>query len=170
MQKTETLTWNLAEPIAMQNMLGRFLAPQARRLFASRANAVSSNYLGVSRRFATTLGPSGPPSDQVISAAQHFKRQKHLPFVLEYFMWVVFGSEALHLIWLKVDREDFREKSDHKMAVLKEVLSRLERGEAVDSNLQTEIAIMLKNKATDNKDDEADFDDDYLEKRKSILC
>ncbi|CAM0137747.1 unnamed protein product [Umbelopsis sp. WA50703] len=50
------------------------------------------------------------------------------------------------------------------MAVLKEVLSRLERGETVDSNLQTEIAIMLKNNTTGNKDDEPDIDDEYLEK------
>jgi hypothetical protein len=151
-------------------MLGRFLAPQARRLVVQRAHIDSSNLLRSSRRYATTVGPATQNRDQVMSAAQHFKRQEHLPFVLEYFMWVVFGSEALHLIWLKVDQNEFREKTDHKMAVLKEILSRLERGEAVDSNLQTEIAIMLKNNTTGNKDDEPDIDDEYLEKRKLIFC
>jgi hypothetical protein len=153
-------------------MLGRILTPFGRRIIQQRHVVTLMNPVrratpqGFRRQYATVNQlPSSQP-EKVISAAQHFKRQKHLPFFLEYFMWVVFGSEALHLIWLKIDQQEYRDKTNHQIAVLKEVFARLERGEAVDDNLHTEISMLLKKKAGDKKDDIPEIDDEYLEKRK----
>ncbi|GAB5588593.1 hypothetical protein Unana1_03493 [Umbelopsis nana] len=151
-------------------MLGRILTPFGRRIIQQRHVVTLMNPVrratpqGFRRQYATVNQlPSSQP-EKVISAAQHFKRQKHLPFFLEYFMWVVFGSEALHLIWLKIDQQEYRDKTNHQIAVLKEVFARLERGEAVDDNLHTEISMLLKKKAGDKKDDIPEIDDEYLEK------
>lgn len=149
-------------------MLGRILTSNSRRILQHN-NAVATPVrrdvsLCVRRQYASAQLPNSQP-EKVISAAQHFKRQKHLPFFLEYFMWVVFGSEALHLIWLKIDQQEYRDKTNHQIAVLKEVLLRLEKGEAVDDNLHTEISMLLKKQAGQKKGDVAEIDDEYLEKR-----
>jgi hypothetical protein len=150
-------------------MLGRILTSNSRRILQHN-NAVATPVrrdvsLCVRRQYASAAQLPNSQPEKVISAAQHFKRQKHLPFFLEYFMWVVFGSEALHLIWLKIDQQEYRDKTNHQIAVLKEVLLRLEKGEAVDDNLHTEISMLLKKQAGQKKGDVSEIDDEYLEKR-----
>lgn len=103
------------------------------------------------------------------SAAHHFKRQRHMPYFLEYLMWVVFGSEALHLIWLKMDYKEYKEKTAHKTKLLEELIERIENGEQIDDGLRTEIKMVLMNNkhgsdATGNTDD---IDDEYLNHCKS---
>ncbi|KAI9475753.1 MAG: hypothetical protein EXX96DRAFT_459452, partial [Benjaminiella poitrasii] len=60
-------------------------------------------------------------------------------------MWIVFGSEALHLIWLKMDYKEYREKTTHKTKVLEEIIRRIEHGEKVDKSLRQEIRMVLMN-------------------------
>lgn len=94
------------------------------------------------------------------SAAYHFKRQRHMPYFLEYLMWVVFGSEALHLIWLKIDYKEYKEKTQHKTKLLEEIIRRLENGEEMTDSLREEIRmVLMKHK---NSEDQEDIDDEYL--------
>ncbi|CAO0801087.1 unnamed protein product [Mucor circinelloides] len=99
------------------------------------------------------------------SAAHHFKRQRHMPYFLEYLMWVVFGSEALHLIWLKMDYKEYKEKTAHKTKLLEELIKRIENGEQIDDSLREEIKMVLMNNRhhsdiVGGSDD--DIDDEYL--------
>ncbi|KAI8643962.1 hypothetical protein BD408DRAFT_384802 [Parasitella parasitica] len=100
------------------------------------------------------------------SAAHHFKRQRHMPYFLEYLMWVVFGSEALHLIWLKMDYKEYKEKTAHKTKLLQELIKRIENGEQIDDSLREEIKMVLMSNKNLNDivsgggDD--DIDDEYL--------
>lgn len=99
------------------------------------------------------------------SAAHHFKRQRHMPYFLEYLMWVVFGSEALHLIWLKMDYKEYKEKTAHKTKLLEELIKRIENGEQIDDSLREEIKMVLMNNKhhsdiVGGADD--DIDDEYL--------
>ncbi|CAO3613277.1 unnamed protein product [Mucor fragilis] len=99
------------------------------------------------------------------SAAHHFKRQRHMPYFLEYLMWVVFGSEALHLIWLKMDYKEYKEKTAHKTKLLEELIKRIEHGEQIDDSLREEIKMVLMNNKhrsdlAGSSDD--DIDDEYL--------
>ncbi|KAI7888952.1 uncharacterized protein EV154DRAFT_293103 [Mucor mucedo] len=97
----------------------------------------------------------------VQSAAYHFKRQRHMPYFLEYLMWVVFGSEALHLIWLKIDIREYKEKMQHKTKLLEEIIKRVENGEVIDDSLREEIKmVLMNNKHTGEYHD--DIDDEYL--------
>jgi len=155
-------------------MLGRILNSSGKRLLQHKSSAfliqpVRREIPQWSRRqYATPTQLPNTQPEKLKSAAQHFKKQKHLPFFLEYFMWVVFGSEALHLIWLKIDQQEYIEMSSHQIAVLKEVIQRLERGESVDDNLHTEISMLLKKKAGHKEEDMAEIDDEYLEKCKYL--
>lgn len=103
------------------------------------------------------------------SAAHHFKRQRHMPYFLEYLMWVVFGSEALHLIWLKMDYKEYKERTAHKTKVLEELIERIENGEEIDDSLRTEIKMVLmsNNHSNDAIGNSDDVDDDYLNHCKS---
>jgi hypothetical protein len=95
------------------------------------------------------------------SAAYHFKRQQHMPYFLEYLMWVVFGSEALHLIWLKMDYKEYKEKIQHKTKLLEEIIQRIENGEKINDSLRDEIKmVLMKNKHDGAGHD--DIDDEYL--------
>ncbi|KAI8074305.1 uncharacterized protein B0P05DRAFT_548049 [Gilbertella persicaria] len=98
------------------------------------------------------------------SAAHHFKQQRHMPYFLEYLMWVVFGSEALHLIWLKMDYKEYRERTAHKTKLLEELIERIENGEAINDSLRQEIKMVLLNNKLQHKDsnESEDIDDDYL--------
>ncbi|KAI8366171.1 hypothetical protein BD560DRAFT_401368 [Blakeslea trispora] len=96
------------------------------------------------------------------SAAHHFKQQQHMPYFLEYLMWVVFGSEALHLIWLKMDYKEYKERTTHKTKLLEELIERIEQGEPINDSLQQEIRmVILNNKLHQQKTEE--IDDDYLD-------
>ncbi|KAG0194844.1 hypothetical protein DFQ28_005057 [Apophysomyces sp. BC1034] len=98
------------------------------------------------------------------SASWHFKRQRHLPYFLEYLMWVVFGSEALHLIWLKMEYKEYKEKTEHKIRLLQEIVARIEQGQELNDSVREEIRMVLLNgKRTE---DETDINDDYLNKCK----
>jgi hypothetical protein len=99
----------------------------------------------------------------VQSAAYHFKRQRHMPYFLEYLMWVVFGSEALHLIWLKMEYKEYKDKIQHKTKLLEELIERIENGEKITSSMKEEIKMVLMNKHTEAAVDD-DVDDDYLDK------
>ncbi|KAF7724103.1 hypothetical protein EC973_001287 [Apophysomyces ossiformis] len=104
-----------------------------------------------------TENPSG-----LRSAAWHFKRQRHMPYFLEYLMWVVFGSEALHLIWLKMEYKEYKEKSEHKIRLLREIVDRLEQGQELTEDFREEIRMVLLNgKRTE---EETDINDEYLNK------
>ncbi|KAI9344461.1 hypothetical protein BD770DRAFT_190035 [Pilaira anomala] len=93
------------------------------------------------------------------TAAYHFKQQRHIPYFMEYLMWVIFGSEALHLIWLKMDMKEYKEKTKLKTRLLEEIIQRIENGEVIDDNLRKEIKVVLMNS---KKDHEEDIDDEYL--------
>ncbi|OBZ86527.1 hypothetical protein A0J61_05418 [Choanephora cucurbitarum] len=96
------------------------------------------------------------------SAAHHFKQQQHMPYFLEYLMWVVFGSEALHLIWLKMDYREYKERTAHKTKLLEKLIARIEQGESIDDSLRQEIRmVILNNKLHQPKTEE--IDDDYLD-------
>lgn len=84
-----------------------------------------------------------------------------MPYFLEYLMWVVFGSEALHLIWLKIDIREYKEKMQHKTKLLEEIIKRVENGEVIDDSLREEIKmVLMNNKHTGEYHD--DIDDEYL--------
>ncbi|KAI8078764.1 uncharacterized protein BX664DRAFT_342636 [Halteromyces radiatus] len=101
----------------------------------------------------------------VQTAAYHFKQQKHLPYVLEYLMWVVFGSECLHLIWLKSEYKEYKEHSQQKIALFKELLHLLESGSPVPESLREEIKMLMLDEKF-NKNLHQDIEDDYVEKCK----
>ncbi|KAI7903157.1 uncharacterized protein BX663DRAFT_507649 [Cokeromyces recurvatus] len=99
------------------------------------------------------------------SVAHHFKQQRHMPYFLEYLMWAVFGSEALHLIWLKMDYKEYKERSAHKIKLLEEIIKHIEQGEEIEESLKQEIKMVLMNNKH-HKDDLHDLkdeiDDEYL--------
>ncbi|CEG65171.1 hypothetical protein RMATCC62417_02008 [Rhizopus microsporus] len=98
--------------------------------------------------------------------AHHFKQQDHFSYFLKYMMWTVFGSTALHLTWRKMEYKEYKEKTQHKVKVLQEIVQTLERGEVVDENLRNEIRTVLRNEASLLRDEK---DDDEEEEEKSIL-
>ncbi|KAI8337765.1 hypothetical protein BC941DRAFT_452577 [Chlamydoabsidia padenii] len=101
----------------------------------------------------------------VASASYHFKKQKHLPYFLEYLMWVVFGSECLHLIWIKSDYKEYKEHAQHKIALFKELITLLESNSPVPDSLREEIRmVMLDEKFNKQLYQDTDIEDDYLEK------
>lgn len=103
----------------------------------------------------------------VASASYHFKQQKHLPYFLEYLMWVVFGSECLHLIWLKAEYKEYKEHAQHKIALFNDLLALLESNSPVPESLREEIRmVMLNEKSNKHAHQDTEIEDDYLEKRK----
>lgn len=129
---------------------------------------------------AVHLTPVKPPTARWVHTApsteynvqpviRHFKRQKHMPYFLEYMMWVVFGSMALHLIWLKMDYKDYRERTAHKTKLLEDLVQRVENGEQIDEDLKQEIKMLLMNeqmyKANSQQED---ISDEYLNSCKYI--
>ena len=90
-----------------------------------------------------------------------------MPYFLEYLMWVVFGSEALQLIWLKMDYKEYQEKTEHKIKLLEEIIDRIEKGQEFNDDLREEIRMVLMGGRKSEDDDE--IDDDYLNKRKLHL-
>lgn len=150
------------------------------RIFASRAFNVALPRPTIlqQRSFILTRVPvrsvhSAPKEyNGLQSAAHHFKRQRHMPYFLEYLMWVVFGSEALHLIWLKMDYKEYREKTAHKTKLLEELIKRIENGEQIDDSLRMEIKMVLMNNKhhsdiVGGSDD--DIDDEYLNHCKHFI-
>lgn len=125
----------------------------------------------VSRRsFATAAQQQQHAGGNFTSLAHHFKRQQHLPYFLEYLMWVVFGSEALHLIWLKMEYKEYKEKTEHKIRLLKEIVERIENGQEFNDSLREEIRMVLlddrRASTAEAEDTSGEIDDDYLEKCK----
>lgn len=104
----------------------------------------------------------------VQTAAYHFKRQRHMPYFLEYLMWVVFGSEALHLIWLKIDIREYKEKMQHKTKLLEEIIKRVENGEVIDDSLREEIRMVLVNNKHSGEYHD-DINDEYLNSCKYFI-
>ncbi|ORX59018.1 hypothetical protein DM01DRAFT_1333608 [Hesseltinella vesiculosa] len=95
------------------------------------------------------------------SAAYHFKKQKHLPYFLEYMLWVFFGSEGLHLMWLKSEYNDYKEHAERKIALLKQVLQLMEAGQPVPESLHKDLRmVMIDEKHNAYYDDQVD---EYLE-------
>lgn len=94
------------------------------------------------------------------TAAYHFKQQRHMPYFLEYLMWALFGSEALHLVWLKMDMKEYKERTELKTSLLEEIIQRVENGEVIDDDLRREIKLVLMNS---KKDRDEDIDDEYLD-------
>lgn len=125
------------------------------------------------RSFATAATHAGGQQQQnggnFHSLAHHFKRQQHLPYFLEYLMWVVFGSEALHLIWLKMEYKEYKEKSEHKIRLLEEIVARIENGQEFNDSLREEIRMVLlddKRTSVEADNSNGEIDDDYLERCK----
>ncbi|CAO3612827.1 unnamed protein product [Cunninghamella echinulata] len=110
------------------------------------------------RRMATIQA-----NTDVRSAAYHFKQQKHMPYFLEYLMWVVFGSESLHLIWLKSEYNDYKDHVQYKIKLLTELIHLLETNAPVPESLRNEICLLkLDEKHKQLYQD--DVEDDYLDK------
>ncbi|ORY98904.1 hypothetical protein BCR43DRAFT_488370 [Syncephalastrum racemosum] len=109
---------------------------------------------------------AGEERGNLRSIAYHFKRQRHLPYFLEYLMWVVFGSEALHLIWLKMEYKEYQEKTTHKIRLLEEIIQQIEQGQEFTESFKEEIRMVLLNgKRTADDGEEDEVDDEYLSKR-----
>ncbi|KAI9307647.1 hypothetical protein BJ944DRAFT_228449 [Cunninghamella echinulata] len=110
------------------------------------------------RRMATIQA-----NTDVRSAAYHFKQQKHMPYFLEYLMWVIFGSESLHLIWLKSEYNDYKDHIQYKIKLLTELIHLLETNSPVPESLRNEIRLLkLDEKHKQLYQD--DVEDDYLDK------
>ncbi|KAG2221432.1 hypothetical protein INT45_005237 [Circinella minor] len=131
----------------------------------------SRNKANGTRWASTTAGESNAGreahfgSGNISSLAYHFKRQRHLPYFLEYLMWVVFGSEALQLIWLKMERKEYEEKTEHKIRLLKEIVERIEKGQEFNDDFREEIRMVLLNGGRPQHDEnDEEIDDDYLDK------
>ncbi|KAI9255675.1 hypothetical protein BDA99DRAFT_419717, partial [Phascolomyces articulosus] len=60
-------------------------------------------------------------------------------------MWVVFGSEALQLIWMKMERKEYEEKTEHKIRLLEEIIERIEKGQEFNDDFRQEIRMVLLN-------------------------
>lgn len=46
--------------------------------------------------------------------------------------WTVFGSEALHLLWLRQDYKNYKEKTTTRISILNDVITKMENGQHVD--------------------------------------
>ncbi|OZJ06035.1 hypothetical protein BZG36_01121 [Bifiguratus adelaidae] len=92
---------------------------------------------------------------QIRRLGRAFKRQNHGSYLWEYLLWVVLGSEALHLIWLKIDYQEYKEKVGLRKAILEEKITQLEAGHVVDD------ASLVKK--YQKRAEEEEIDDEYLE-------
>lgn len=80
-------------------------------------------------------------------------------------MWVILGSEALHLMWLKMEKKEYKEKTQHKIKLLEEIIDRIEKGQAFTDDFREEIRIVLKSgRLQHHEEEDEDVDDDYLDK------
>ncbi|CAO3589168.1 unnamed protein product [Absidia cylindrospora] len=120
-------------------------------------NTLSQQYRSMATVQSTT---------DVASAWYHFKKQKHLPYFLEYLMWVVFGSECLHLIWIKSEYKEYKEHTQLKIALFNDLLALLESNSPVPESLREEIRMVMLNEKsnTNHAHQDSDIEDDYLEK------
>ncbi|KAG1450895.1 hypothetical protein G6F56_008224 [Rhizopus delemar] len=60
-------------------------------------------------------------------------------------MWTVFGSVALHLTWRKIEYREYKERTAHKINVLKEITHCLENKEEIKQSLRNEIKSVIRN-------------------------
>ncbi|KAL0073895.1 hypothetical protein J3Q64DRAFT_1343698 [Phycomyces blakesleeanus] len=134
---------------------GPLARPLIRRAFLTPVRTMST---------PTAASASRDQQNNLRVAASHFKRQRHLPYFLEYLMWVVFGSEALHLIWLKMEYKEYKEKVEHKIQLLQEIVTRIEQGQEFTDSLREEIKMVLLNNKQASATNDVDIDDAYLEK------
>lgn len=139
-----------------QNSTQIRLIAQARPVCALKPSFISK--FSAQQRF---IHSSPKEYNGLESAAYHFKRQQHMPYFMEYLMWVVFGSEALHLIWLKMDYKEYKEKMKLKTRLLEEIIERVENGEKIDDSLREEIKMVLMNNKHGSEYHD-DIDDEYL--------
>lgn len=121
--------------------------------------------LSMSRTINTAAASQSAGSGNLSSMVYHFRRQQHLTYFLEYLMWVVLGSEALHLMWLKMEKKEYKEKTQHKIKLLEEIIDRIEKGQTFTDDFREEIRIVLKTGGRLQHEEE-DVDDDYLDKCK----
>lgn len=121
--------------------------------------------LSMSRKINTAAASQSAGSGNLSSMVYHFRRQQHLPYFLEYLMWVILGSEALHLMWLKMEKKEYKEKTQHKIKLLEEIIDRIEKGQAFTDDFREEIRIVLKSgRLQHHEEEDEDVDDDYLDK------
>ncbi|KAI7885169.1 hypothetical protein K492DRAFT_157571 [Lichtheimia hyalospora FSU 10163] len=120
--------------------------------------------LTMSRMINTAAASQSAGSGNLSSMVYHFRRQQHLPYFLEYLMWVILGSEALHLMWLKMEKKEYKEKTQHKIKLLEEIIDRIEKGQTFTDDFREEIRIVLKSGRLQHQEEEEDVDDDYLDK------
>lgn len=146
-------------------LLSRMFTSRALKVALPRPTALQQRSSILTRVPVRSVHAAPKEYNGLQSAAHHFKRQRHMPYFLEYLMWVVFGSEALHLIWLKMDYKEYKEKTAHKTKLLEELIRRIENGEQITDSLREEIKMVLMNnkhhsEMTGSLDD--DIDDEYL--------
>ncbi|CEP18889.1 hypothetical protein [Parasitella parasitica] len=151
----------------MSILFSRILAPRSFYAALPKPTAIGQRPSILTRVPVRSIHAVPKEYNGLQSAAHHFKRQRHMPYFLEYLMWVVFGSEALHLIWLKMDYKEYKEKTAHKIKLLEELIKRIENGDQIDDNLRQEIRIVLMNNknpngATGGDGVDEDIDDEYL--------
>ncbi|KAI9318038.1 hypothetical protein BX666DRAFT_1844434, partial [Dichotomocladium elegans] len=70
-------------------------------------------------------------------------------------MWVVFGSEALHLIWLRMEYKEYQEKTQHKIKLLQEIVERIEKGQEFTDDFRQEIRMVLMHGRNEPNDEDA---------------
>lgn len=121
--------------------------------------------LQMCRKINTAAASQSAGTGNLSSMVYHFRRQQHLPYFLEYLMWVILGSEALHLMWLKMEKKEYKEKTQHKIKLLEEIIDRIEKGQAFTDDFREEIRIVLKSgRLQHHEEEDEDVDDDYLDK------
>ncbi|RUP46093.1 hypothetical protein BC936DRAFT_147367 [Jimgerdemannia flammicorona] len=107
---------------------------------------------------ATSLDP---PLSKPTTLGGTFRRRRYLGYFLEYMLWIILGSEALHLVWLKIDRREYAERTTFKVEVLRDVVRRLEAGDdiAADEVLKGDVKRLLL-----RREGAEVVDDSYFEK------
>lgn len=75
---------------------------------------------------------------------------------------------ALHNLWTRMEVNEYREKQEHKIKVLRDIIQRFENGQELDDALREEIRMVLMGPQKQQQQQQQEEDMEYLETRK--LC
>lgn len=123
-------------------MHSRLFLP-SRKLFHARPSSISAQLARRDVRLSSTTSTS-------------WRSNTYLPHVYDYLLWTILGSEALHLLWLKMEYAEYREKNEMRIGVLKNMVDTLERGERLKDDVEERVKDALG-------------DEEEFEKRKALL-
>lgn len=75
---------------------------------------------------------------------------------------------ALHNLWTRMEVNEYREKQEHKIKVLRDIIQRFENGQELDDALREEIRMVLMGPQKQQQQQQQEEGMEYLETRK--LC